>query len=167
MIHDRKAQSAVYGFLIFLVLLLAAAGLVDIYRLLEARSWAYQVAQEASLAGASRGRDWAYVATSGGQIRLDQTTAYDTAVQIVQAEMAHRGITAYSMDVRVLPDPGGGTIANYPPVPVRLGTALGDWTTGEPSVGVYLAVPVDWVMLDIFGIVGKGVNVFGSAGVAQ
>lgn len=57
MIQDRKAQSVVWGFLAMLVFVAVAAGLVDIYRLYAARNWAYGVAQEAAMAGASRGRD--------------------------------------------------------------------------------------------------------------
>lgn len=167
MIEDTRAQSAVYGFLIFLVLLLAAAGLVDIYRLFAARSWAYQVAQEAALAGASRGRDFAFVSVSAGQIRLDPAVSREAALQVVQVEMAQRGIAAYSVDIRVLGEPGGGVEEGYPPAPVRLGTALGDWSAAEPSVGVYLEVPVDWVMLGDLGFMNKQVQVFAAAGVAQ
>ena len=58
MVTERKAQSAVWGLLSILVLVVIAGGLVDIYRLYAARNWAYSVAQEAALAGASRGRDW-------------------------------------------------------------------------------------------------------------
>jgi len=57
-IGDRRAQSVVWGFLSMLVFIALAAGLVDIYRLFAARNWAYTVAQEAAMAGASRGRDW-------------------------------------------------------------------------------------------------------------
>ncbi len=65
MIIERKAQSAVWGLLSILVLVVIAGGLVDIYRLYAARNWAYSVAQEAALAGASRGRDWDAVLNTG------------------------------------------------------------------------------------------------------
>ena len=52
MIFERKAQSAVWGLLTILILVVIAGGLVDIYRLYAARNWAYSVAQEAALAGA-------------------------------------------------------------------------------------------------------------------
>ena len=48
MIIERKAQSAVWGLLSILVLVVIAGGLVDIYRLYAARNWAYSVAQEAA-----------------------------------------------------------------------------------------------------------------------
>ena len=166
MLHERRAQSAVFGFLLILVLVAVAAGLVDVYRLFAARNWAYQVAQEAAMTGASRARDWSSVATTG-DIRLDPVAAQQDATELVTTEMTARGITDYALDVRVLPDPTGGAIADYPPVPVRLGAGRGSWVSSEPAVGVYLAVPVHWMMLDSFGIVGKTVNVFASAGVAQ
>jgi hypothetical protein len=166
MTGDRKAQSAVWGLLSTLVLIAIASGLVDMYRLYAARNWAYAVAQEAAMAGASRGRDWSAV-TAGGQIQLNATIAKAEAEQIIAAEMSARGIAGYQMDVRVLPDPSGGGIAGYPPRPVRLGTGLGDWNSNEPAVGVYLEVPVNWLLLDRLNISLKTVRVFAAAGVAQ
>lgn len=163
---ERKAQSAVWGLLTILVLVAIAGGLVDVYRLFAARNWAYSVAQEAALAGASRGRDWSAV-TSGGKIQLNSTTARSEAQSLVAAEMSVRGLNQYVMDVRVLPDPTGGSISDYPPSPVRLGTSLGNWSSSEPAVGVYLEVPVSWLMLDVLGNQPKTVRVFASAGVAQ
>lgn len=166
MIRERRAQSAVWGLLTILIFIIIAAGLVDIYRLYAARNWAYTVAQEAALAGASRGRDWAYVSATGN-IRLTSTLATSQAQQIVIAEMNARGVLGYTADIQVLPDSAGGTITGYPPRPVRLGNGRGDWSTNEPAVGVYLTVPVDWLLLDRFGIAGKSISVFASAGVVQ
>ena len=163
---DRKAQSAVWGLLAILVLVAIAGGLVDIYRLYAARNWAYSVAQEAAMAGTSRGREWSAV-TSGGKIRLVSATAQSEAQGLVATEMANRGISQYVVDVRVLSAPTGGSIAGYPPSPVRLGTSLGSWSSSEPAVGVYLEVPVSWLVLDVFGNQPKTVHVFASAGVAQ
>lgn len=166
MISERKAQSAVIGLLFILVLIMIASGLVDIYRLYAARNWAYQVAQEAALAGASRGRDWSSVIATG-KIRLDGETAVQEAQAIVQNEMNSRQIVGYNVDIRALPEPNGGTIPGYPPQPVRLGNGRGEWSSDEPAVGVYLTMPVNWLLLDHLGIVGKSVAVFAAAGVAQ
>ncbi len=166
MIAEKKGQTAVWGLLILLVLIAIASGLVDIYRLYAARNWAYSAAQEAALAGASRGRDWNALMV-GDEIRLDSTTAKTETERILIAEMASHRISGYTMDVRVLPDAGGGSIAGFPPRPVRLGDNLGEWSSSEPAVGVYLEVPVDWLMLDMLNIQGKTVRVFASAGVAQ
>ena len=166
MIFEKKAQSAVIGLLFILVLLTLASGLVDIYRLYAARNWAYQVAQEAALAGVSRGRDWNSISASG-EIRLNAETAISEAQYIVQAEMNSRQIVGYSMEVRALPEPNGGTISGFPPRPTRLGIGLGDWSSDEPAVGVYLTMPVSWLLLDRLRIVGKSVSVFAAAGVAQ
>ncbi|MBI9049986.1 MAG: Tad domain-containing protein [Anaerolineaceae bacterium] len=163
---DRKAQSAVWGLLSILVLVIITGGLVDIYRLYAARNWAYSVAQEAALAGASRGREWNTMLTSG-TVRLDEDVASEAAQEIVQSAMHMRGITGYQVSIHVLPDPSGGTIAGFPPRPVRLGEDLSDWSSDEPAVGVYLEVPVQWTILNSFGINQKEVRVFAAAGVAQ
>ena len=166
MITDRKAQSAVWGLLSILVLVILAGGLVDIYRLYAARNWAYSVAQEAALAGVSRGREWNSMLTSG-KVGLDEDVARDVSQQIVQSAMQMRGITGYQVVIHILPDPLGGTVADFPPRPVRLGENLSDWSSDEPAVGVYLEVPVQWTILDSFGIDQKVVRVFAAAGVAQ
>lgn len=166
MIQDRKGQAAAWGFLAMLVFIAISAGLVDLYRLYEARNWGYRMAQEAALTGASKGRDWAAI-LSTGQIRLQENAARDEAVRLAQAELAARGISTFLLDVRVLPEMTGGTISAYPPRPVRLGHGLGNWTSNEPAVGVYLSFPVDWLLLDRIGVVNKNVSVFAAAGVAH
>ncbi len=148
------------------VMIAVVGGLVDVYRLLEVRNWAYSVAQEAALTGASYGRDWSSLMVSGG-IRSDPTSAQSKAESLVRSEMSYRGISNYSMDIRVLPDPGGGEIDGYPALPTRLGVGRGDWNSNEPAVGVYLTIPVNWLILDSLGLVSKSVSVFASAGVAQ
>jgi len=156
----------VWGFLAMLVFIAVASGLVDIYRLYAARNWAYSVAQEAAMAGASRGRDWNSVG-GDGNIGLNAATAQTEAQTLVMEEMAARGISDYEMDVRVLPDADGGSVSGYPPEKVRLGEGLGNWNSNEPAVGVYLEVPVNWLMLDQLNIQEKVVCVFAAAGVAQ
>jgi hypothetical protein len=149
-----------------LIFILIAAGLVDIYRLYSARNWAYSVAQEAALAGVSQGRDWSSV-TATGTIRLIPEIATSQAQQIISEEMITRGISRFSADIRVLPDPSGGAITGYPPRAVRLGDSQGDWSENEPAVGVYLTIQVEWLLLDRVGITEKSVSVFASAGVVQ
>jgi hypothetical protein len=166
MISERRAQTAAWGLLAMMAFIAVASGLVDIYRLYAARNWAYSVAQEAALAGTSKGRDWTSI-TSSGEIRLVSATAKSEAEKLVVAEMAARGISGYTMDVRVLPDPAGGSIVGYPPRPVRLGNSRGNWSSNEPSVGVYLTMPVDWLLLDKVGITGKSISVFAAAGISK
>jgi hypothetical protein len=48
-----------------------------------------------------------------------------------------------------------------------LGDGLSDWSSNEPAVGVYLEVPIQWTILNIFGIEMKTVRAFASAGVVQ
>lgn len=166
MILDRRAQSLVWGFLAMLVFVAVAAGLVDIYRLYAARNWAYSVAQEAAMTGASRGRDWSSI-TSGGDMRLNTSVAKDEAQKMITTELSARGISQYVLDVRVLPDATGGAVVGFPPRPVRLGSGLGNWSSNEPAVGVYLEVPVNWLMLDMLNTQVKTIRVFAAAGVAQ
>lgn len=166
MINDRKAQAAVWGLLTILILVIIAGGLVDIYRLFAARNWALSVAQEAAMIGASRGRDWNAV-SNDGFIQLDSAVAASEAQNVITSAMQIRRISGYSVDTRVLPDPFGGMISGFPPRPVRLGETLGNWSSDELAVGVYLEVPMDWTLLDVFGIVPKEIRVFASAGVVQ
>ena len=166
MIADRKAQTAVWALLVTLLFVAIAGSLVDIYRLYAARNWAYAVAQEAALAGVSKGRDWASITTSG-EICLVEGTAHSVAENVVVAEMNARGVTGYSLDVRILPNSDGGTISGYPPRPVRLGGNLGSWSSDEPAVGVYLEVAVNWLLLDRIGIAEKTVAAFAAAGVSR
>lgn len=166
MIRDRRAQSAVWGFLGMLVLITITSGLVDIYRLYAARNWAYSVAQEAALAGASRGRDWSSLMVDGN-IRLDSDRSGTQAQAVIDSAMSSRGIAVYVKDVRVLPDPVGGSIAGFPPQPVRLASGAGSWSSNEPAVGVYLEVPVKWLLLDMLNLEEKTVRVFAAAGVGQ
>ena len=166
MIRDRRAQSVVWGFLGMLVFIAIASGLVDIYRLYAARNWAYSVAQEAAMTGASRGRDWSSLMVDGN-VRLDPDISNAQAQAVIDSAMSSRGVAAYVKDVRVLPDPGGGVITGYPPRPVRLASGAGNWNSSEPAVGVYLEVPVNWLMLDILNLNEKTVRVFAAAGVAH
>ncbi len=167
--YDRieRAQAVAWGLLFTLVLILVAAALIDLYRLVEVRNWAYSVAEEAARGGASQGRDWAYAAASG-QMRLNAMTARNQAMRLVEAEMAYRGILDYAMYVQVLPDPTGGTADSYPPRTIRLGEGLGDWTADEPAVGVYLEVYVSNLSLLRFAGLSSGwVHIFVSAGIGQ
>ncbi|GAP13215.1 hypothetical protein LARV_00966 [Longilinea arvoryzae] len=166
MIRDRRAQSAVWGFLGMMVFIAIASGLVDIYRLYAARNWAYTVAQEAAMAGASRGRDWSSMLVDGN-IRLDPDMSRSQALAVIDSAMSSRGVVLFVNDVRVLPDPGGGVITGYPPQPVRLASGAGNWHSSEPAVGVYLEVPVNWLMLNMLNLNEKTVRVFAAAGVAH
>lgn len=166
MISERRAQTAAWGLLVMLVFIAIASSLVDIYRLYTARNWAYSVAQEAALAGTSKGRDWTSISSSG-EIRLVSATAKSETEKLVVAEMAARGISGYTMDVRVLPNPAGGSIAGYPPRTVRLGSNRGIWSSNGPSVGVYLTMPVEWLLLDKVGITEKSISVFAAAGISK
>jgi hypothetical protein len=166
MIRDRRAQSVVWGFLGMLVFIALASGLVDIYRLYAARNWAYGVAQEAAMAGASRGRDWSSFMVDGN-VRLDPDQSSAQAQSVIVFAMSSREIAGYVVDVRVLPDPGGGSVAGYPPRPVRMASGAGNWNSNEPAVGVYLEVPVNWIMLDMLNLNEKTVRVFAAAGVAH
>jgi hypothetical protein len=164
--HRLRGQSAVLALLCLMIFVAIAGGLVDIYRLFAARNWLQNVAFEAATAGATQGIDWSSISDPNG-VSLNSTTAVATAEQIVTAEMQTRGITVYTATVRVIPGARGGTVANFPPAQSRLIDSGSDWITNQPAVGVYIEMPVSWVMLDTIGIVSKSVHAFGAAGVAD
>jgi len=165
-LSDQRGQATVAGIMTTLILILITAGLVDLYRLQEVRSWAYQAASDAALAGAGSGRDYGrFMAT--GVISLDEEVAIEAARERIEEEMAARGIAQYVVDIRVLPDPEGGVIPGYPPVPRASQWNVSSWSEGEPSVGVFLVVPVE---THLFGLIDGNrpieVHVFAAAGVA-
>jgi len=150
-----------------------AAALVDVYMLLEARNWGYQVAQQAALAGVSIGRDWSGVTVSTGDcdgpapVTLKTTVSQNVAVQYVTAAAEYRDLDTYTFDVRVIDDVEGGTLRGYPPRSIRLGSGLGNWSSNEPAVGVYFSFPVSTFLLSLVGQPTVQVNSFASAAVAQ
>ena len=62
---DARGAAMLWGALASLVLILAAAAVLDTYRLSATRNWAYQVASDAALRGVSRGRDFASLTGNG------------------------------------------------------------------------------------------------------
>ena len=102
-----------------------------------------------------------------GNVRLDPDISNAQAQAVIDSAMSSQGVAAYVKDVRILPDPGGGSIAGYPPRPVRMASGAGNWNSSEPAVGVYLEVPVNWLMLDMLNLNEKTVRVFAAAGVAH
>jgi hypothetical protein len=191
----RRGQIIVLALVIILLFILAAAVLVDVYMLEEARNWGYRAAQQAALAGAARGRDWNYfqptvdpmvpTATPSdppcadpGRIRLTAGDAVDAADDMLAAEMGARGFTTrtaapssspgtYYADVEVLPDPNGGSTPGFPPEPVRLGSGRGFWSADNPAVGVYLTFPVYTFFMSFVGRDSVTVHVFAAAEAAQ
>lgn len=152
--RDRSGQALASGVLMVIVLLLVAAGLVDAYALLEARAWGYRVAEAAALRGASRARDWEH-ATATGEMRLLEDIAQSEAMDLVGREMAVRGVAEFEADVRVLPETSGGAVLGFPPLAVASQFGESGWSEDGPSVGVYLAFPVETFF---FGLVVPGGN---------
>ncbi len=165
-LSDQRGQASVAGVVATVIVILITAGLVDLYRLQEVRSWAYQAASDAALAGASSGRDYAHFMATG-VISLDEGVAIEAARERVQEEMAARGIVEYTVDIRAVADPEGGTIPGYPPVARASQWNVSSWNESEPSVGVFLVVPVETYL---FGLINGNrpiqVHVFAAAGVA-
>lgn len=166
MIRDRRGMGLAGGFLLMLVFILLAGVLVDVYTLERARDWGFRAAQDAALIGASKGRDWESLSAAG--IRLDPETAKTEAEHHVTAAAAAAGLTSYTIDVRVLPDFNGGTVAGYPPVSRASVFGHVDWASPEPAVGVYLEFPVATTFLGILnGNAPVTLHTFAAAGVAQ
>jgi Flp pilus assembly protein TadG len=143
--NDESGQAAVWTILGTLVLTLLIAGLVDLARLWEYRTWGYRVAESAALSGLAHSRDYAeYMAT--GEISLESATAYQDAIAALQGALARRtDLTAISYDVRVHAADTATVYADYPPVE-RAGMRVGDWAPEDPGVGVYLEFAVQPVL---------------------
>jgi len=71
------------------------------------------------------------------------------------------------VDIRVLADPEGGIVPGYPAVPRASQWNVSSWSESEPSVGVFLVIPVETYL---FGLINGNqriqVHVFAAAGVA-
>lgn len=141
--RDERGQVVVWSLMLAIAFVLVLAVLCDIYGLQETRAWVYEVASDAALTGAGRGRDFdEYMAT--GQIRLDRSEARNMAEAIVDQEMSQRGITTYTRQVEVFV-PGDAVPSPFPPVgraQLRYLEGVSQWSPTRPSVGVYLALPV-------------------------
>jgi len=131
---------------LLMVLLLVVAAAVDIYRLQETRNWAYRAAEAAALSGATLGQDLSTVYTAG-QPRMDPATSAYEAEQTLLDTLSRHNTTGATHQIEVLE--WGGTISNYPPVSRADLWGATDWTATEPSVGVYLEVPVETHLLGL------------------
>ena len=165
--RKQKGQTTIAAALLVVVLILVAAGLTDVYLLLETRAWARRVAEDAAIIGAGAGRDWdGFIAT--GEMRLIEATAQATTLDALQDGLSERNASPTAIDVRVLAEPFGGSIPNYPPLGRADIFGQGDWTATEPAVGVYLSLPVETTF---FGLTFGGnqpveLHLFAAAGVA-
>lgn len=173
----ERGQVMVIVLFALMVFVLLAAGLIDVWHLLAARNWGYRVAQDAALSGVSAGRVW-----SGAQqpivgptpepgacipalpLALDETSAQNTAETRAQTALDSRGVSGYTLTVRVLPNPDGGITLNWPPEPVRL-NAGGDWSSDRAAVGVYIRFPVSLFFMSFVGRTSADLSVFASAAV--
>jgi Flp pilus assembly protein TadG len=153
----KRGQTLASAVVATVLLLVVASGLVDGLNLLSTKQRCLEIASAASLRGVSRGRDYTYY-LSTGQIGLDVFTAQSEATSMVDAGMTEMGLSGYTVQVEVLDAPGGGSISNFPPGRT--------WTETEPSVGIYMIVPVDTFLM---GLINGGgpvdVHVFAAAGV--
>jgi Flp pilus assembly protein protease CpaA len=132
--------------LFVLLAIVVAGGVVDLYRLQEAKAWAYRTAEAAALVGATQGRDLSTVYTIG-QPRVDPVVG-GTAAEVALAEaMVIRGATVYDYDVVVWE--WGGEVASFPPVSQADLWQETIWFVEEPSVGVYIQMPVETFLLGL------------------
>lgn len=135
----RQGAATLWAIMATLVLVLAAAAVLDVYRLATTRNWAYQLASDAALQGVSRGRDFVSL-TADGSMRLDEAAAVREAISVAEQGLAARGLSGYVLEVRVLPE--GGVEPGFPPVARASQSGEVDWSSSAPAVGVYLEVAV-------------------------
>ncbi len=165
--RDETGQAAVASFVLTMILVLIAGGLVDVYRLQEARNWGYRAAEAAALAGATLGRDLAplYDPAIEGP-RVDPVTGHIRAEEVLRESLDRRGVTDASYQIEVLE--WGGTMLGFPPVARADMWMASDWTSSEPAVGVYLEMPVEtWLLGLVSGDKAVDVHVFAAAAVTE
>lgn len=155
-----------------LILFVLAAALVDVYRIQDIRTFAYSVANDAALAGASIGRNWGTF-TATGRMTLHPSIARWYATARLENLMARRGLTAYTYQIEVLPE--GGTsnelILHFPKVARASMFCTASpcvWTEPRPAVGVYVVVQVPTIL---FGLINGNqpisVHAFAAAAVVE
>ncbi len=150
--REPRGQIMIAGALCLLIVILIAGGLLDVYRLQEARDWAYRAAEAAALNGVARGRDFAPI-YSGGAPRLDPAIGRATAAETLLAELAQRGLSGASYRIEVS-EWGSDVFTGYPPsARADLWNAT-DWQPPAPSVGVYVEIPINTFLL---GLTQQGV----------
>jgi hypothetical protein len=163
-LHQQSGQAVVLVVLLLPVFVLLAALALDLYSLTTTRAWAYRAAAEAALHGASVGRDWeAFYVT--GVMSLNESLAGQVALDTLNAELSRRGLSASSIDIRVLPD--GGSISHYPPQARADQWNAGSWSSPQPAVSVYVSVPVTTTLLGLAGSRATELHVFATASVAR
>jgi hypothetical protein len=163
-VRGRRGQAVVAALLMVMIIALLAGGMVDVYRLQEARHWAYRAAEAAALDGTATGRDLSAVYVVG-QPRVDPDVGYEAAEDALLDALARRGVGGATYRIEVLE--WGGTAAGFPPVPRADMWGAPDWTSSEPAVGVYLAVPVDTFLLGLVsGNQPVTVHAFAAAGIS-
>lgn len=162
---ENRGAAALWGAMATLILILAAAAVLDVYRLSITRNWAYEVATDAALRGVAQGRDFASI-LDDGSMSLDETSARQEAISAVEAAMSENGFSAQILDVRVLPD--GGVVYGYPPVPQASQSGETNWSSPAPAVGVYLEVSVPVAFFGwVNGARSVPVHVFAAAALAD
>ncbi|MGD0173719.1 MAG: hypothetical protein ABSC61_04690 [Anaerolineales bacterium] len=181
-----RGQILILAVVIILLFIFAATALIDVYHLEEARNWGYRVAQDAATAGASYSTTrWVFFQPTVDPladtptprpdgcmdslpIQLNKDEAKSAATDMLTHEMGLRGFVPadYEYNIQVLPDVGGGTVVNYPTVPVRLGASRGNWSATHAAVGVYISFRVHTFMMSIVGRDSVEVHVFAAAEVS-
>jgi hypothetical protein len=167
-IDDERGSATVAGLFFTLILVALAAAIVDVYRIQDARTFAYSAANDAALRGASLGRDWDQFTTTG-EMTLDPYAASGSAQAALEQVMQAREISNFQYQIGVIPNPGGGTFTL--PAPCLPRASLWNtttWTETQPAVGVCVALPVPTIL---FGLVNGNqpvtVNAFAAAGVVE
>jgi hypothetical protein len=181
-----RGQVLILAVVIILLFIFTATALIDVFHLEEARNWGYRVAQDAAMAGASYSTTrWVFFQPTVDpladtptprpdgcmdsiHIQLNESEAKIAATDMLTHEMGLRGFVPadYDYDIKVLWEVDGGTIVNFPTVPVRLGASRGDWSATHAAVGVYISFRVHTFMMSIVGRDTVEVHVFAAAEVA-
>jgi len=165
--NNESGQAAIWAILGTLLLTMLVAGLVDLARLWEYRTWGYRIAESAALGGLANSRDYEGYMTTGA-ISLDAAVAYQDAVDALQETLNQRSdLTSITYDVRVHASMITTVYAGYPPV-THAGLVAGDWSPERPAVGVYLEFSVQPVLYGwVNGNQPIPIHVFAAASLTQ
>lgn len=163
MVSHSAGQMAPSAVVVVLLLIVVAGVLVDGLYLLTVRHGAYRVAADAALQGVRAGTDyWHYI--TQGEMRLNPAVAVNQAMDVVDAGVAPWGLEGHTVQVEVLADPDGGTIANFPPYPSAQQQGGTTWQEDRPAVGVYVQADVPAFFLGWFnGNMPITVHAFGAS----
>lgn len=150
-LDGERGSASAGAFFLSLVVLALCAVLIDLYSLASARDWADHACLDASMRAVSAGKDLAaYVET--GAVALDAGVARQEALAALDELATAKGLGPGDYSARVEVLERGGTVLGFPPAARASILGAGDWSSPDPSVGIYVEVRVQTAFLRGLGL---------------